>query len=645
MSSSRTCALRRKLVDVYSISVSLVILAVIFLIACERTPTSQPTPVPPATPLPPAAPAPNPVPPPVPPSTPSPPAIVHSASRVDAPTSLDELIFLSDVIARVSLLSAQPGTELINYTDSSGSLPVFSFRFEVMEYLKGSGGSELTVKVPVRKWNVSDGESAQRLAESAFAARDVSWDNREALIFLESESVLYGLPPVAGASGQASYQFTGPHEDPVDINEYAITSSYSKAWLPSIASGGAKGTSGTDDRRYITEATLQQAKGAAGASSASPPAISLSEIKRRIKANDDLLAAGRDISGYVECVQSKHRYEALIQDGQAPAQNPLTEVRIQSGQPRGHRLSSLDNVAVYPESPTNGKWWTSGPHSDLFITRVTDDHDNDPNTKGYAWEDVITRPIPKGIYTVFLKVQPAIWMPCDYNPELEYDHPHREMSITVTAPSGTVHEAFFDPVAIGTAVGADDTNGVLKPASFTFKGVGDVSIERIEWESGSVEMELAPHSRLADHHIDFIALDGTVSLRLDFDDATEVDEDGTRALSWGVCKQPWSEGDLLMLRIGSGIPADGIAATNEPECQSSLPDQISVPTAVPTPEPTPERTATSEPTAEPTPKPEPTVTPEPAVTRETEPAVTATTTPERASERTATSEPTATPSP
>ena len=54
---------------------------------------------------------------------------------------------------------------------------------------------------------------------------------------------------------------------------------------------------------------------------------------------------------------------------------------------------------------------------------------------------------------------------------------------------------------------------------------------RIEWESGHVVMRLEPHDSVADHHVDFIALDGSVALRLDFDDAAEA---STPALAWGV---------------------------------------------------------------------------------------------------------------
>ena len=83
-------------------------------------------------------------------------------------------------------------------------------------------------------------------------------------------------------------------------------------------------------------------------------------------------------------------------------------------------------------------------------------------------------------------------------------------------------------------------------------------------------MQFTPHNLLAGHHIDFIALDGTVSLRLDFDDAVEISaDDGVSALSWGVCVQPWEDGDKLMIRI-SESGADLTGATNDEECAATV---------------------------------------------------------------------------
>ncbi|MDE2716606.1 MAG: hypothetical protein OXI33_06265, partial [Chloroflexota bacterium] len=60
-------------------------------------------------------------------------------------------------------------------------------------------------------------------------------------------------------------------------------------------------------------------------------------------------------------------------------------------------------------------------------------------------------------------------------------------------------------------------------------------------------VKVNPHTGLAGQIVDFIELDGSVSLSLDIDDAT-VDA-ANNALSWTVSSQPWHDGDKLMVRI------------------------------------------------------------------------------------------------
>ena len=143
----------------------------------------------------------------------------------------------------------------------------------------------------------------------------------------------------------------------------------------------------------------------------------------------------------------------------------------------------------------------------------------------------------------------------------------------VTAPAGTVHEAFFDPVAIGAGFGADATNGVLKPASFTPSGGSATTISGIGWEPEKVKIRLSPHTTLADKHIDFLALDASIALRLDFDDAVVMSDNGAQTLVWGVCNQPWKAGDLLMLRI-SASPQNLTGVTNDAACGPPTPPKI-----------------------------------------------------------------------
>ena len=62
-------------------------------------------------------------------------------------------------------------------------------------------------------------------------------------------------------------------------------------------------------------------------------------------------------------------------------------------------------------------------------------------------------------------------------------------------------------------------------------------------ESGEVEATL--NQDVTGHVLDFIALDGSVSLSLAAANATSTS--GT--LSWAVPSQPWEGGDQLMVRI------------------------------------------------------------------------------------------------
>ena len=238
----------------------------------------------------------------------------------------------------------------------------------------------------------------------------------------------------------------------------------------------------------------------------------------------------------------------------------------------------------------------------------------------------ITRPIPAGGYEVESHFQRVEWVPCGYVP------PPTIWRYNFDSAADTLHEAFFDPVALGDAVGADGTSGVLKPASFAFDGV-DAAIRRIIWNEGQVWMALSPHTTLPNHHIDFIALDGSVSLRLDFDNTIEsVDKDDEVAiLFWDVCVQPWQDGDLLMLRIAEGTQDDGVQATNDPECLTAVPEPADAPQPEPTPDPTETPTTVPTPTEPPpaetstptgTPAPQPTPTAVPTATPKVEETVT-----------------------
>ena len=464
-------------------------------------------------------------------------------------TSPEELVYFSSVVARVEFLSASAGVRIYQTEDDRRAQPAFVFRFRVVEYLKGSGDDELTVRVvalgrydPIIYPDENEALTLM-IAQSRLDERDTRWDDREAVVFLRPSHI-------SAEAESGVYEFADRGDLSPGLYAYDIASSRNRAWLPAVASA----SSSSLEPRYLTGAPGAQSGGAATKS------ISLSEMKALVAANEEMAAKGKNVPGYADCIEEKFELDARYK--RDPPDMGFAEYRIHSGQPAGYRIAG-----PYARAPAAyyDRLWFEGPDSDLFASRIANDPDNDPAT-GYAREYVALRPIPEGEYKALVNFQYSAWRPCGYYPEVALNM--IEATIIAAAPDGVVHEAFFDPAALkGGAAGADLSNGVLAPTDFAFGGAG-ASLDSIRWQSQAVEMRLSPHTRLPNHHADFIAPDGSVALRLDFDDASETGEGASRALSWNVCAQPWRGGDLLTLRL-SESPTDLIGATLDADCSAS----------------------------------------------------------------------------
>ena len=497
------------------------------------------------------------------------------------PLSLEERILEADVIARVRLRSVSAGAEVFDPTSIGdnrtetfyvGSL---EYEFDVLEYLKGSGGSRLVAIANGYDTLENHRTRAKAVAqgEDFLAARDTRWEDREAIVFLEDNSLI-----ITSTQQPGRYRLGARGELSFD-NGYAITSVHAKKWLP--AASATSGASGSGEQRFLTDAPSDGGSGGASGASEGAPSMTLAELKARIAEIETEVNAGDRSEEYRECLIAKYRWERDIQYYNFIDQR--YDYDFQSGLPAGTWVyedwrtpNTREHILADPKVP-RPEYWLEGRDKDLFYVE-------DPGVV------FATRPLPKGEYKMFYQGRGHKYIICDAYPESE--RTRDEYVVDVIPPDGVLHEAFFDPVAIGTVVGADAANGVLKPASFTAEGIGGISIERIEWADRQVKMRLSPHNRLAGHHIDFIALDGTIALRLDFDDATEMNESGARSLAWGVCVQPWQDGDLLMLRI-SKSESELTDVTNDAACAPT-------PTATPTPQPTPASTPTA--SAAPTPR-------------------------------------------
>ena len=552
--------------------------------------------------------------------------------------SLDERVLRAEIIAIATMKSAKAYAKPY-FVDKH--MPALEFTFDAHQYLKGEGGDSLTVLLPLEyEFYDAENEAVERAKE--WIGEDRWWDDRPSLIFLQAATTHLGeVAAKVPAYGPERYEFIPNGIDSAAsyamaierriTDTFSIRSQRNRVWLPSSAPANAAlnlDSANAGGVRFLLGEPLDDAF---GFSDSRPDAISdeatakrvssdisLSALRSRIKAMEDLVSEGGGVEGYAECLEAKMETERRI-SGRVPGRSAFN---IDSGLPAGSVFESagLSGGNAY----RIGK--LKGPHGHLFEKIRIDSNDNP--TDGYRLQSKIKRPLPRGAYELESYSLHPIYLPCNYELLGQY------WTVHVAPPAATIHEAFFDPASVGSggAVGADASNGVLKPAGFTFGGA-DVSLDSIRWESQAAEMRLSPHTRLANHHADFIALDGSVALRLDFDDATETGEGETRALSWPVCAQPWQAGDLLMLRISespsdlSGVSRDAdcvsataVPATATPEADAPTPTatpEMDTPTATPeadTPTPVPSTPAPDTPTPTPTPEGDtPTPTPAPTV--------------------------------
>ena len=508
--------------------------------------------------------------------------------RYTGPHILERQILDADIIARVRLHSV--GLADVTHDDKGvectfsrlpgwlppqpaegGEVPTgmsgyytegVAYTFDVIEYLKGSGDDRLSVLDS--HWSRRRPECRQRFGteQEAIAAaapelelgrRDTSIEGREAIIFLVANQ---------HSEGSAyAYELThaDPYRDPYQHRDPYVSSQ--PAWMP-----GAEVTSG--------EPVHGEAAGSLIFKSATPDAratetaapSTLAELRTlAAEVVDDFTtgAAKHGESLYKDCLSAKYY---LVQQARWGLEYKKRDYDMASGLPAGAEV--IDPEVYGPNSGTTNPpiEYMGGRDAHLFNT--------DPDI--FHTE----RPLPQGEYRFFYWSAPFAWMTiCGADEFPEAMKTASERFIHVAAPEGVLHEAFFDPVASGEAVGAGGADGVLKPAEFTLNG-SQTTVRRIEWESGRVVMRLEPDDNaLADHHVDFIALDGSVALRLDFDAAAQVTNGGAPALAWGVCNQPWSDGDLLMLRIRES-EANLSGATRDADC---LPPPAADDTATTTP--------------------------------------------------------------
>ena len=455
-------------------------------------------------------------------------AQVASSGIYHGQSSLRERIARADVIARVTLQSVTSSTEQFDTRDAlqrpgggvnDGYVRSVEFTFDVHEYLKGAGGTTL-VAVVFGGQSYPTTSEAEAKGPDLLAERDTQWDDRESIVFLESTHVW--LP----GTSQADRYWLGLQFS------YMLDSRHNKKWLP-VADPQSSSFPVDDNRRYLIDVP----------SASLTPTITLGELKTLIAEIEQEVSDGDGSEAYRECIADKYRRERVLQHnlkGRQPYQRYASD--IGSGLPSGSQVFEDGSAKIWRVQPANrrSQFWLEENDNDLFVAE---------------WPGVIktARPLPVGEYKYFYLSRLPEFIPCDAYPDKLKRS--REHFVTVTASEGTLHELFFDPVNVGSGVSADTANGVLDPASFTNANGTPATIHRMSYDSGTVKIEVTPEDALTGHSIEFIELDGTVSLSLNVDDATEgsITESRTgnmnHTLSWEVSEQPWHVGDKLMMRI------------------------------------------------------------------------------------------------
>ena len=454
------------------------------------------------------------------------------------PPPLDWQILDADVIVVANFVSATAGVDTYEGPPAA-YLPMHTLQFRATQYLKGTGPTQFTVEVldcgpHTPPAGYPNREYALDLARSSLTARNAEWDSRPGVLFLNGP-----LAAVGGVSTESSSR--SPQSEPAGVfhltnNDLLNQSAFqytvdtlSRDWLP--ASEATSSDSRSTDSDYIIDG-----------SKTPPPTIALSALRNRISEIDTLLNNGDDSEAFRTCIDRSLRSPYHTRNWE-----PLVfkTGQLASGSPAGTQFGIRELGSVLPPGGRYEDFeiYLTGDHSDQFNSTITDD-DSEPRN-GFTYHFKAIRPLVTGQYQLHEHYQ--LWSEKPCNHRSAHDDPgYSVWDVTVTAPAGTLHEAFFDPVTVDTAVKADSSNGVLKPTSFTVDGIS-TEITSLEWNNNQVVLTLDPHVSLSGYVLDFIALDGSVSLSLFTDSATVDSTAGT--YSWSMSSQPWENGDQLMLRI------------------------------------------------------------------------------------------------
>ena len=450
--------------------------------------------------------------------------------RGKATASVEERTYLSDVVVRASLASA--GNDVLNFT--------------AIQYLKGTGPKKFKVRAETE-------------------GRDTQWDEQDCVLFLltltgQSEDFEFTDSTTWDylSAQHSSQRYTGA------LPEGYTIGTRNPVWLPVGSGAGARSSPAVND---VTDVDALGAHVALSLSALTDIVDWTSGSTSAARTTRRSIPGGASASGvtpeqYAQCVKGSLGDIRRWRDFEAHSGNSrkITEwaTTTTSGAPMGTAIIDHDRT-YYPTETVVGydKIFVRGPDANLFVTQFSDDDDS--ARTGYANKVLTVRPLTAETYTIHFDSYRYAHQICEFNPEDVY----MLTTVNVTAPPGTVHEAFFDPATttagVGYLAGSATTTGVLEPAVFSVHGRA-ITTTGLTWRDGRVILTLEPFATLRQGFI-IIEPNGSLGLVLSGAEATTDRAAGT--MSWLVAERPWASGDELMLRIAPLTPPSVRSLTAE----------------------------------------------------------------------------------
>ncbi len=452
------------------------------------------------------------------------PTIFDAIVQIEFPTWVDEspemarIIATSEVIAKTRFVSID---STIRKHDNYGYEVELIYKFEVVQYLRGNGADQLEARlssgpkyIAFPDWLDERTKSeAQQLATSWLAGSRARVGNaRNGILFLDQ------------SSPREDYRFTST-KGGLRRGDYPVLG---ETWLIE-----------NEDSIYRHQFTDKKSA-----------TISFLDLNTRIQELASLMDGE-----YAECIDGTLSRRNRVREQILGTYQELTlgGYSEPTAFPR-HKTEFVPEESWFVlgfrrppyQTPRFSDYWLDGKDSDLFA--LSNRADTTYTFEGFTE----ARALPHGEYSVHYS-QYHNSLPCDRRFPV-FDDAWRsadttEWIVEIPVQKNVTLEAFFDPVDHGASVGAYASDGNISPDSFLVTPFTPATIAGLDWADGTVTMKLETAIVPLGQQVEFIDPSRNVLLRLSFDDADVAEEFEQKILRWGVCDQPWIDGDKLMLRV------------------------------------------------------------------------------------------------